>query len=222
MALGGLDLLGDRGDDAIDDGVEHRERLVSDAVELVRPDDARGLGLDELDDHRKPRSSRRTDPLATYSTLRSLPASSAPSPRSPSANVVPRAITNRTRSFARRVMTSSVRPSANRLRSCSCSVRERSTKRMTATDALRRERMAGPASVAGSTCGAASATTARASLAAAALIAFQRSRTGDQSSPSCSNERIVDATCSSASRMRPPVTSASSRSSWLADRTERA
>ena len=44
----------------------------------------------------------------------------------------------------------------------------------------------------------------------AARAACQASRSGDQSSPSCSNARIVAARCSSASRTRPHFTSASS------------
>ena len=51
IALGGLDLLGDRRDDSIHDGIEDAERSFAVGNELVRPDDPRVGRLRELDDH---------------------------------------------------------------------------------------------------------------------------------------------------------------------------
>ena len=51
VALDRLDLAGDRGDDPVADLVEHEEGVVQLVIEDLRPDDAGGARLGELDRH---------------------------------------------------------------------------------------------------------------------------------------------------------------------------
>src|SRR5215203_5892656 len=54
VALNGLDLARDRGDDAVSDLVENEEGVVKRPVEALRPDDPRIAGLRQLDLHQQP------------------------------------------------------------------------------------------------------------------------------------------------------------------------
>ena len=66
VALDGLDLGCDGGDDPVADLVEHEERVVQLVVEGLGPDDARAARLGQLDgDGEARRLAPRTDPLTT-------------------------------------------------------------------------------------------------------------------------------------------------------------
>ena len=65
VALDGLDLAGDRGDDAVADLVEDEEGIVERVVEDLGPDDPGGARFGQLDGHRQRVPRTRVEPLTT-------------------------------------------------------------------------------------------------------------------------------------------------------------
>ena len=65
VALNGLDLARNRGDDPIANLLEDEECVVELLAEVLGPDDPRGARLDQLDGDSQARPSARTDPLTT-------------------------------------------------------------------------------------------------------------------------------------------------------------
>ena len=118
-------------------------------------------------------------------------------------------MTNRTRSLASRVITSSASASASPPRASA--VVDRSTNGITATEARRDAGMMRVSPAAGT---AGAETWMPGGEAAWALADCQAWRSGAVSRPSPSNSRAVTARCSSPSRIWPPRANALSRSSW--------
>ena len=207
----GLDLAGDRRDDAVADLVEHEERVVEPVIEDLRPDDAGGARLGQLDRHdqavalaphraaddvvdvQHPAGLFRTDAALVQREHRALrDDEQAAQLGEPGDHVVRQRIGRRRRG----------RPLAG----------DPSTNGITAIDARRVATATVHRPAAGA--GVGRTATVAASLAAACALADRHaSRIGALSRPSASNSRMVAARCSSPSRIRPRRASAFSRSS---------
>ncbi len=136
------------------------------------------------------------------------------------ANIVPCAITNKLRSFDKRMIRSCAKPPASGRAPSSCCCPGRSPNGITAIDARRAfaGTICGSSDDAGASADGASCTTAAGTVETTApggcdLAARQAAPNGRQSSPSASNKRTVRARCSSPSGnwpLRPSVASTSS------------